>query len=81
VHFGSPLTTAGATAAGGPSLAEAGAMTLRWTGEIFEQTVVRPIGVDRPWAPSPRTVENAGGLGRKKAKNATPSPENLEADD
>ncbi len=58
-----------------------GAMTLRWTGEIFEQTVVRPIGVDRPWAPSPRTVENAGGLGRTKAKDATPNPENLEADD
>jgi competence protein ComEC len=60
-----------------------GAMTLRWTGERFEQKVVHPDGVDRPWAPAPASPanDNSRASRRRDAKDATPRLENLESDD
>jgi competence protein ComEC len=57
-----------------------GAMTLRWTGDRFEQEAARPPGYDRPWAkalpaaraPVPRPPQT---------RDATPKAEDLEAGD
>ena len=51
-----------------------GAISLRWTGARFEETVARPSGSDRPWAPAPRQTTTA-------PQDATPRSDDLEAGD
>jgi competence protein ComEC len=59
-----------------------GAMSLRWTGERFEQKAARPAGYDRPWARPPRVAaETASPMPRPAFRDATPQAEDLGADD
>lgn len=59
-----------------------GAMSLRWTGEGFEQQAARPAGYDRPWARAPRgTAETASPPARPASRDATPRDDDLEAGD
>ncbi|HVZ53629.1 MAG TPA: ComEC/Rec2 family competence protein [Pseudolabrys sp.] len=57
-----------------------GAMTLRWTGDAFEQTAARPNGYDRPWARA-ENLARTGAPAKPIAPDATPNLENLEAGD
>jgi len=60
-----------------------GAVALRWSANHFEQTVTLPPGYNRPWG---HGSENATANFRTAAAlrlkdDASPPPENLDADD
>jgi competence protein ComEC len=59
-----------------------GAMSLRWTGERFEQQAARPAGYDRPWARPPRVAaETSSSAARPASRDATPREDDLEPGD
>jgi len=58
---------------------QSGALTLRWTGESFEQTMTRRPAYDRPW--SPAAALNATAERRATPADATPRTEQLEPGD
>jgi competence protein ComEC len=57
-----------------------GAIALRWSGDQFLQTAARPSSVDRPWARAPVSADEAAST-QPAPRDATPSKEDLEADD
>jgi competence protein ComEC len=57
-----------------------GAIALHWNGHAFEQHFARPLGYDRPWAPSaPAEAETSSTV--SLPSDATPRRQDLEADD
>ena len=59
-----------------------GAMSLRWSGDHFEQSAARPAGYERPWALGPREpADSAQAPTRPVQRDATPQTDDLEAGD
>lgn len=59
-----------------------GAISLRWTGDRFEQEAARPAGYERPWARPPQVAaETVSTSLRPAARDATPRDDDLEAGD
>jgi competence protein ComEC len=59
-----------------------GAMSLRWTGDRFEQQAARPADYDRPWARPPRAAaETASPTTPPASRDATPREDDLEPGD
>jgi competence protein ComEC len=58
-----------------------GAVALRWTGDRIELSAARPPGYERPWASGlPGSVQPAPAA-RPAARDATPRPDDMDADD
>lgn len=63
-------------------LRNAGAIELRISGKALTVTAARPQGHDRPWARAlPDAAETPANVRRPQAVDATPRPEDLDADD
>ena len=60
---------------------ENGAIALRLVGDRFEETVARPPGYARPWAPETQASAANTLPVRPAARDATPRPEDLEPGD
>jgi competence protein ComEC len=59
-----------------------GAMSLRWTGERFEEQAARPAVYDRPWARPPKqAAEPASPTSRPVSRDATPREDDMEPGD
>jgi competence protein ComEC len=58
-----------------------GATALRWVGDRFEVSTVRPPGYERPWARAPVLPARTASPARRAPRDATPDQNDLDAVD
>jgi competence protein ComEC len=58
-----------------------GATALRWVGDRFEVSTVRPPGYERPWARAPVLPARTASPARPAPRDATPHQNDLDAGD